>query len=192
LPSEYKLGNLSEEYIDKIVHDSMLIIDHMSETIDDFSCFFKPDKKMISFNIKHSVARAIQLVKASCDYNNIKIIMNCVDEAVIQGHPNEYSQVVLNILSNAKDALLTNKTEYPQIIITTRVKDGRSVVTISDNAGGIPDKIIDKVFNPFFTTKGEHGSGIGLFMSKYIIERNMKGILSAVNKDEGAEFIIEV
>jgi signal transduction histidine kinase len=192
LPSEFTHGGLTLEYLDKYVKDALLIIDHMSRTIDDFSCFFKPDKKKEVFNVNRSIDRAIQLIKASYDYNNIKIVVNCMDEPAIHGYPNEYSQVVLNILCNAKDALLTSKTGNPLVIITTKVEDGRSVVTISDNAGGIPGEILYKVFDPFFSSKGAHGTGIGLSLSKYIIERNMNGLLSVINNEVGAEFRIVV
>jgi PAS domain S-box-containing protein len=192
LPSEFRHNGLNKEYLDKYVYDSMLIIDHMSRTIDDFSCFFKPDKEKETFNVNQSVDRAIQLIKASYDYNHIKIVLNCMDEPVIHGYSNEYSQVVLNILCNAKDALLTSKPDNPLVIITTKMEDGRSVVTISDNAGGIPDEILYKVFDPFFSTKGTHGTGIGLSMSKYIIERNMNGLLNVCNNEAGAEFRIVV
>jgi len=192
LPSAFKHGGLNKEYLDKYVNDSMLIIDHMAKTIDDFSCFFKPDKKREIFNANQSVDRAIQLIKASYDYNNIKLVVNYMNEPMIHGYSNEYSQVILNILCNAKDALLTNKPDNPLVIITTKVEDGRAVVTISDNAGGIPDEILYKVFDPFFSTKGAHGTGIGLSMSKYIIERNMNGLLNVCNNKVGAEFRIVV
>jgi len=192
LPAEFKQGGLNNEYLDKYVKDAMLIIDQMSRTIDDFNCFFKPDKEKEVFNVNQSVDRAIQLIKASYDYNNIKIVMNYMDEPVIYGYSNEYSQVVLNILCNAKDALLTSKPDNPLVIITTKVEDCMSVVTISDNAGGIPDEILYKVFDPFFSTKGAHGTGIGLSMSKYIIERNMNGLLNVCNNEVGAEFRIVV
>lgn len=192
LPSEFKFGGLTYEYLDTYVKDAMRIIDHMSGTINDFSLFFKPDKEKEVFKVNKSIARAIQLVKASYDYNYIKIVMNCEGEPSIKGFPNEYSQVVLNILSNAKDALITSKTENPQVSITTKVEDDKSVVTISDNAGGIPDGIIHKVFDPFFSTKGAQGTGIGLSMSKYIIEQNMNGLLSVSNNEVGAEFMIKV
>ena len=192
LPSELELNSADKEQLDKSVIDAMMIIDHMSKTIDDFSFFFKPDKERVAFSVNYSVARAIKLIKASYDYNRIEIVVNCIEEAVIEGYPNEYSQVILNILSNAMDALLSSKTVNPQVIITTKVEDGRSVVTISDNAGGIPDEIIYKIFDPLFTTKGPKGSGIGLFMSKYIIERNMNGLLKVRNNEVGAEFFIKV
>ena len=192
IPLEFKHGGLNKEFIDKYVEDAMLIIGHLSSTIDDFSFFFKPDKEKVAFSVQHSVARAIKLIKASYDYNQIEIVMNCIDDHIIQGYPNEYSQVILNILSNAKDAFLTRKTVNPKVMITMKGDDGRSVVIISDNAGGIPDEIIYKVFEPLFTTKGAQGSGIGLFMSKYIIERNMNGLLKVQNNEVGAEFWIKV
>jgi PAS domain S-box-containing protein len=192
LPSEFKHGGLNKEYIDKYVEDAMLIIEHLSGTIDDFSFFFRPDKEKVAFSVQDSVTRAIKLINASYDFNNIEIVMNCIDDHIIQGYPNEYSQVILNILCNAKDVLLKRKTVNPKVMITTKVEDGRSVVTISDNAGGIPDEIIDKVFEPLFTTKGPQGSGIGLFMSKYIIERSMNGLIKVRNNEVGAEFWVKV
>jgi PAS domain S-box-containing protein len=192
LPLEQEQNYFNKEHLDRFVYDAMLIIDHMSKTIDDFSCFFKPDREKEVFNVNQSVARAIQLIKSSYDYNHIKIVMKCLDNPVIHGYSNEYSQVILNILCNAKDALLTNNIINPIVIIATTVEDSRSVVTISDNAGGIPEEIIYKVFDPHFSTKGPHGTGIGLFMSKTIIERNMNGLLSVLNNEVGAEFKIVV
>jgi PAS domain S-box-containing protein len=192
LPSEFKHGGLNKEYIDKYVEDGMLIIEHLSGTIDDFRFFFRPDKEKVAFSVQDSVTRAIKLIKASYDFNNIEIVMNCIDDHIIHGYQNEYSQVILNILCNAKDVLLTRKTVNPKVMITMKVEDGRSVVTISDNAGGIPDEIIDKVFEPFFTTKGPQGCGIGLFMSKNIIERNMNGLIKVRNNEVGAEFWVKV
>ncbi|MDA8413522.1 MAG: PAS domain S-box protein [Desulfobacteraceae bacterium] len=192
LPLEFEKGNFDKEFLDKSVQEAMLLIDYMSNTIDDFRYFFKPDKEKEEFNVSQSVARAIQIIKASYDFYNIKIVTNYLDEPVIQGYPNEYAQVVLNILGNAKDALLEGNVANPQVIVTTSVEEGRSVVYVSDNAGGIPDEIIYKVFDPLFSTKGPQGTGIGLFMSKNIIERNMNGRLTVRNSAQGAEFRIEV
>jgi signal transduction histidine kinase len=114
-------------------------------------------------------------------------------DPVINGYPNEYSQVLLNILINARDAFLARKVDSPSIVIRVFCENGRTVVTVTDNAGGIPMKIIDRIFEPYFTTKGPaQGTGIGLFMSKTIIERNMNGVLSARNVGSGAQFRIEV
>jgi len=185
-------GVLDQEDMDKSIRESMLLIQHMSSTIDDFRTFFKPDKEKEDFNVCQAVARAVQLVRASFDNNQIKIVLDCNVEAFINGYPNEFSQVILNILNNAKEALENSKTVNPQVTVTAGVEENRAVVTISDNAGGIPDELIYKIFEPHFTTKGPQGTGIGLFMSKNIIEKNMNGRLTVQNKEGWAVFRIEV
>jgi len=112
-------------------------------------------------------------------------------ESLVNGYANEYSQVVLNIINNAKDALLENEVFSPTINISTYIQDSKCILKISDNAGGIPEDLIDKIFEPYFTTKGEgDGTGIGLYMSKTIIEEHMNGELSVHNGDDGAVFIV--
>ncbi|WP_371877552.1 sensor histidine kinase [Geomonas paludis] len=114
-------------------------------------------------------------------------------EPVISGYLSEFVQVLLNILMNARDALVAKAPAAPLISISMFSEGDRTVVTISDNAGGIPDEIIGRIFEPYFTTKGpEQGTGIGLFMCKTIIEKSMKGLLTARNTGTGAEFRIEV
>ena len=114
-------------------------------------------------------------------------------EIVIFGCPNEYSQVVLNILVNAKDAIMERRIARPKLAVRLFRENGKAVLTIADNAGGIVPEIMDKIFDPYFTTKEpDKGTGIGLFMSKTIIEKNMNGMLSVRNTADGAEFRIEV
>jgi C4-dicarboxylate-specific signal transduction histidine kinase len=192
LPLFYEMGQFNQAFLDKTVDHAMSLIQYMSKTIDDFRYFFKPDKEMEDFKISQVVESARQLSKASFDSHQIRVEINQIDDPVVHGFPNEYSQVILNILTNAKDALVANKTPDPLVKIATFVEDGRSVVTISDNAGGIPEGVILKVFDPHFSTKGPQGTGIGLFMGKNIIERNMNGRLTVRNAEEGAEFRIEV
>lgn len=192
LKIEYEAGHLDKEQLEKSIKESMLLIQHMSTTIDDFRTFFRPEKEKENFKVCQTVARAVQLVKASFDNKQIQLVMDCNEDADIYGYPNEYSQVVLNILINAKEAFEANKTAKPQVTISAIVAEGRTIVTIKDNAGGIPDEIIHKIFDPHFSTKGPQGTGIGLFMSKNIIEKNMNGRLSVRNNGVGAEFKIEV
>ncbi|MBW4057001.1 MAG: PAS domain S-box protein [Proteobacteria bacterium] len=189
---EYDSGSLNKESLDMSIKEAMLLIMHMSATIDDFRTFFKPDKEKEDFNVCQTVARAVQLVKASFDNYQIKIDMKCNEETCINGYPNEFSQVIINILVNAKEALEANKTANPQVRITAGLEESRTVVIISDNAGGISDEIIHKIFDPHFSTKGPLGTGIGLFMSKNIIEKNMNGRLSVRNTSVGAEFRIDL
>jgi signal transduction histidine kinase len=111
----------------------------------------------------------------------------------VTGNPNEFSQVILNILVNAKDAILERKVERPWVTVRLFREAGKAVLTIADNAGGIPPDIMDRIFDPYFTTKGpDKGTGIGLFMSKTIVEKNMNGTLAVRNTGDGAEFRIEV
>ena len=112
---------------------------------------------------------------------------------VLDESRDEFVQALLNILNNARDAFRERGTDDPRVTITICTEGDRSVVTISDNAGGIPEEIMGKIFDPYFTTKGpQQGTGIGLFMSKAIIEKNMGGRLTVRNTGQGAEFRIEV
>ena len=108
------------------------------------------------------------------------------------GFPSEFSQVILNIISNAKDALLGNNIENPVVRIETKVEDNKVYISIKDNAIGIDESIINKIFEPYFTTKDEvQGTGIGLYMSKIIVEKNMNGEIYVENTNKGANFIIK-
>jgi C4-dicarboxylate-specific signal transduction histidine kinase len=126
-------------------------------------------------------------------HQHIGVELVTTGDPVIHGFRNEFAQVVLNILNNARDVLTEREIKDPRVTITIGSENGRAVVTIADNAGGIPKDIMGKIFDPYFTTKGpQHGTGVGLFMSKTIIEKNMGGRLSVRNQSNGAEFRIEV
>lgn len=193
LPLMNKMNACSQEYLDEMAAKVMRIITHMSQTIDDFRNYFRPDKEVVQFNAKEAVTKAVSFIEASFRELHIDIEVAAADAPVINGFPNEYSQVLLNILINARDALADRKIATPKVVISIGTENGKAVVTISDNAGGIPETIMDKIFEPYFTTKGsEKGTGIGLFMSKSIIEKNMNGHITARNIDNGAEFRIAV
>ncbi|HEY5513325.1 MAG TPA: ATP-binding protein [Geomonas sp.] len=148
----------------------------------------------VPFKVQEMVEKTVSLIDESFRQLQIVITVTAADEPVITGHPNEFSQVILNILFNARDAFLARKDDKPRVIaIEIFGQGGRGVITIADNAGGIPEEILEKIFDPYFTTRGpDQGIGIGLYMSKIIIEKNMPGRLSARNTAEGAEFRIEV
>jgi C4-dicarboxylate-specific signal transduction histidine kinase len=189
----YECGELNKKSLDRSVEKSMEIILHMSQTIDDFRNFFRPEKEKIEFRVHGVVVKVLSLVEDSLMGQQIEIEINAHDDPVIHGYPNEYSQALLNILINARDALAERKTGNPKVTISIHEAGSRSVVSISDNAGGIPEEIVGRIFEPYFTTKGQlNGTGVGLFMSKMIIEKNMNGRLEARNISDGAEFRIEV
>jgi C4-dicarboxylate-specific signal transduction histidine kinase len=166
----------------------------MSKTIDDFNNYFKPDKEKIPFSINKAVTNALKLIEPSLVNMNIYIEVDNKAETAISGYANEYSQVLLNIFLNCRDAFEQIKVDRRRVItVTVFEENNKSVVTIADNAGGVPEGIIGKVFDPYFTTKGpDKGTGIGLYMAKSIIEKNMGGRLTVRNIVDGAEFRIEV
>ena len=192
-PLFYKFGELNEGFLKENTAKAMDLIKFMSQTIDDFRNFFKTDKKSVTFKVNEVIARTLSLFEESLKDMKIGVVFNPEDETVANGYPHEYAQVLMNILVNAQDALVQNKVEDAQIAIHTFSEAGRSVVTITDNAGGVPNEIINKVFDPYFTTKGpDKGMGVGLYMAKTIIEGNMVGRLNVRNIGSGAEFRIEV
>ncbi|OGU13232.1 MAG: hypothetical protein A2076_11110 [Geobacteraceae bacterium GWC2_53_11] len=189
----YGTPRFNKEFLDSSTAKSMEIIQHMSKTIDDFRDYFKPEKDKSNFYVIEAIKSTLSLLESN--FHNPKIAIDFVERGnpVINGYQNEYAQVILNILNNARDAVIERGVSDPRITITICCEDSRAVVTVTDNAGGIPDEVINKVFDPYFTTKGPQvGTGIGLFMSKTIIEKNMGGRLTVRNTDTGAEFKIEV
>jgi signal transduction histidine kinase len=193
LPMIYKMGGFTKESLEANVAKSMKIIQQMSQTIEDFLSFSQSARVKIDFKVLQVIAKTLSLLEESFKAHCIRTEVEPENDPVIKGYPNEYSQVLLNILINARDAFLARKVDSPGIVIRVFCENGRSVVTVTDNAGGIPAEIIDKIFEPYFTTKGpEHGTGIGLFMSKTIIEKKMNGVLSVLNTGSGAQFRIEV
>lgn len=192
LPIVYEVGGFTKEYLDETVEKSMQLVFHMSQTIDDFRNFFKPNKEKTSFPLKESVYRTISLIEKSFSDRRIEIRCNVGDEIHIEGYFNEFSQVLLNIMNNAKDAFVDRSIEEPILHVEGLLQGKKAVITLTDNGGGVPEKILDNLFDPYFTTKGPVGTGVGLFMSKVIVENSMNGKLSVRNTGNGAEFRIEV
>jgi PAS domain S-box-containing protein len=193
LSMEFETGKFDGESLDTMESKAMEIIFHMSQTIEDFRNYFKPDKENVQFSVAQAVSRTVSLVGDSFRNQHVEIVVNQVDDPFIKGYQNEFSQVLLNILINARDALLERRISNPKVTVTIGTEHGKAVVIIADNAGGIPEDIMDRIFDPYFSTKGpDQGTGVGLFMSKGIIEKNMGGRIAARNTCDGAEFRIEV
>jgi PAS domain S-box-containing protein len=189
----FEEGECSDEYVDATVKQIMNQVLHMSQTIDDFRNFSRPDQEIKQFNLREAVKKTLTLVGDSFKSQNIKIDVEAQEGLIVTGYQNEYCQVLLNILNNARDVLTKRNIASPRIEINLFREGHRHVATISDNAGGIPDAILDRIFEPYFTTKdADKGTGIGLHMSKTIIEKRMNGKISVRNTDQGAEFRIEV
>ena len=165
----------------------------MSGTIENFRHFLQNDKVEQTFSVNDIVNRTIDFVSESLSFSNITVCFEAESTVTAVGLPNEYSQVLLNILGNARDILKERQVEDPQIVIRLSSENELAVVTAIDNGGGIDEEILPLIFDPYFSTKDPgKGSGIGLYISKVMIEQNMNGRLIARNLDEGAEFRIEL
>ena len=185
-------GGILEDFTDN-TKKAMEVIGSMSRTIDNFGSFFRPDDTQVSFPVNSVMTKVIAMIGASFKEIQASIEVTGQEDLVINGYQNEFAQVLINIMLNARDAFLEHAVVGPHITIRMTREGGKGVVFITDNAGGIPDAIIDKIFEPYFTTKGpDKGAGIGLYMAKTLIERHMHGSLTVRNADGGAEFRIEV
>jgi PAS domain S-box-containing protein len=187
------LKNISDydNEISDLLTDAFRVIRFMSNTIDDFRNFFSPSKTIEKFRMFSAVEDALSIIAHTLVYHGIRTEITIGADPVISGFKNEFSHAVLNILQNAKDILLIRKPEEPEIRIEIKDTENGACLMISDNGGGIKEENISKVFEPYYSTRSS-GQGIGLYMSKMIIEKSMKGSLSVRNANEGAEFIITV
>ena len=168
-------------------------ISYMSHTIDDFRSFFQEDKETDEMNLLELVEESIGLLGGIFASEGIAIETEIEPTLFVNVYPNEFKQVLLNILNNAKDALLQQNPENKTIKIRSRAGEYGVALTIEDNAGGIPKASLNKIFDPYFTTKFEsNGTGLGLYMSKIIVEEHHQGQLKAENGPEGARFKIEL
>ena len=186
---KFPLGKLDTKSIEKATDKISKQIKYMNQTIYDFQDFFNPLKDKTQFNLKKTLFKVIELVRYEYEMKEIDLELIEKENIDIFGFPNEYNQVVLSLLINAKEAFLSNPHKNMKITITIDVQNEKSMVTIRDNAGGIPFDIIERIFDIYMTTKPT-GSGLGLNISKNIIEKNMHGKLSVTNVKDGAEFCI--
>ena len=179
-------GNLTQEFIDIQVEEGLRLANQMSETIEDFKNFFSPHKEREYFGIVKALHETLDLVEFFCKDEHINIKLIAKEEIRVYGYSNEFSQVILNLLNNARDNFKhKNIQKNRKIVIKVEKRNHpEPVVMISfiDNGGGIDEHIIDRIFEPYFTTKHKStGTGIGLYMSKQIIEKQMHGLMTVKN-----------
>ncbi len=189
---KHKLGKFNDELMKKLSNDAQKQIMQMSQTIDDFRYFFKQDKLEKEYSINTTILHMLELLKPVLKQENIAVETHFENDITIKGFSNKLGQALINILNNAKDALVENNSVKNKIITVVLKKElDNVVIVIEDNAGGIKDDIIDHIFDPYFSTKDEkNGTGLGLYMSKNIIEEHCHGKLSVENGSNGAIFEI--
>ena len=190
LQMDYDEGIVDKPYIDNLLKDTDEQIEHMISTLTEFRTFFRPDKEPEPFGLKRCIQTVMLLMKDELMRHQIEVKIESEKEIIINGIENEFKHLILNIINNAKDAF--NERERKQRIIFIRFfqDTGKTILQIEDNAGGIPEDIIQDIFKPNITTK-EEGTGIGLYMSTQIAQK-LNGRLFVANTERGAEFTLEV
>lgn len=178
-----KSTSSTAEYIISKSDEGMKQLQFMSDTIDNFRNFYHPDTQKESFSIYEQTLYALGMVEGEFQRHTIATTIDLIEDLSLYNYKNQYIQVLLNILVNAKDALISSNIPHP----TLSIQINKSRVSIQDNAGGIASENFEKIFEPYFTTKFEH-SGIGLYMCKTIVEKNMSGTLTVSNTSQGALF----
>ena len=181
----YIYDERDEEYFIGSINRGKMLTKQMSNTIDDFRYFFDPKDEISEFYIINCVKLTLDILADKIKQKDINIILDNIAFITVYGHENQYSQAVFSIINNSIDALSENNIEKRKVIISIYEEDKMGVCEISDNAGGVKKEIIDKIFNPYFTTKdNREGSGLGLYMTKTII-KNMEGKIDYYNSEDG-------
>ena len=184
-----QLHKLDEKEIITLSKNISKYVRHLSSTIDDFRDFFKSNKIKGDITYNQLISGVLGIIEASISNKNITLIQELNSTEIFHTFANELKQVILNLLKNAEDVLIENQIKNPKIYI----KSYDNILEVSDNAGGVPADILEKIFDPYFSTKAEkNGTGLGLYMSKTIIEEHCNGTLSVHNNDEGAVFTIKL
>ncbi|MBV5278744.1 MAG: hypothetical protein J0647_06895 [Campylobacteraceae bacterium] len=182
---------LDNQELKNIIQKSEKLISHMSQTIDDFRNFFSTKDIIANYSINETFHKAFYLISAALKNHHIEVTLEEDEMLFVQGTQSELIQAILNILSNAKDVLIERHIKNPKIQVSIFKKNGKNIIKFKDNAGGITYEPITKIFEPYVTSKhASSGTGIGLYMTKNIIENNQKGTLVVYNEDDGAVFEI--
>ena len=189
--ADIELEMVDETTLQETSLDIISKTQELSKTIDDFRNFFRPEKVAQEVLLKDIVNEALGIIQASLKNNNIELIFDSSTPYKIKTYARELMQVLINLLNNAKEALVEHKIQRRKITLSIEKKADKYSLNVCDNAGGVDEKIIDKIFDPYFTTKGEkNGTGLGLYMSQTIIDKHLNGTLSVTNKEDGACFEI--
>jgi PAS domain S-box-containing protein len=186
-------GELTDEVLDEVVNQIILQLDYMSKTIDDFRDYFKPNRKKQKVLIEDIIKKSTDFLSQLFKIDSIEVIVENSVNSYVELHLNEIIQVLINLMKNSRDALVEHNIKNKKIYIKAYDNDDKIFIEVEDNAGGIHEHIIKKIFDPYFSTKtNKNGTGLGLYMSKNIVEQHSNGRLTVFNSDIGARFIIEL
>ncbi|WP_368028795.1 ABC transporter substrate binding protein [Arcobacter sp. s6] len=197
IQTSYLLNELKDMEVNDFVNDSMIQIKYMSKTLSDFRNFLKPSTKKKLFSISKALGEINEIIGKQVFYSNIEMNFNYKnknEELLVYGYENEFKQVLLNLINNAKNKIVEKNidiTKKAQININIERSTNYNIIEIIDDGGAIDEKIINSIFDPYFTTK-ESGTGFGLYMAKVIIEDKMRGIITVRNDNNNVIFTIKL
>ncbi len=197
LKLKHELGSLHVNHLSDSLKNIQMITEQMSQTIDDFMNFYKPNKEKKSFYLHETISYATHIISAQLALEGIQLSLNIDHSVKVHGLSSELQQVILNLISNAKDAFASKTLDTKQICIFVWNSPQRVELCIEDNAGGIDEALMERIFEPYFTTKGQlQGSGIGLYICSMIMKQSFNGLIRVENisyedKKIGARFILE-
>jgi len=187
------LGETDKEKTKKNINTIKQMIQHLSSTIDDFRKFYRKDSEKREVELNDIIKEVLNIASATLQNKKIDIIIKSKCRKKIKTFPNELKQVLLNLIKNAEDILVERKIPEPKIVLEIFENDDKCIIEVKDNGGGVARKYQDKIFEPYFTTKNEkNGTGLGLYMSKNIVEQRLDGEIKQYNNEEGAVFRIEL
>lgn len=189
LSLDVMMDNYKKEFFQERLEAISNLSQHLSSTINDFRSFFKEKKDYETTSLSEIVNTSLKIIGSTLESKGITIEKTTDDDIVLETYPNEIKQVLLNLLKNAEEAFDDNRTIDPKITIQGHIKDDMAYLSIQDNAGGVPPEIMEKIFDPYFTTKTKKdGTGLGLYMSKTIIEEHCGGKINIMNINNGVCF----
>ena len=183
---------IEPEFLKKTLDDITNTIVYLADTVDDFKEYFHPNKKKTSSSIKDIVEKCVNFVQPRIKSNNINLDTSDVADIDLETYPNELIQIILNLLNNSIDAYKGKDIDDKYIKVYTKLDSNKLSICVQDSAGGIKQEDIKRLFEPYFSTKGKNGTGLGLYMSKMIVEKQFSGGISVFSKDGTTIFTIEL
>ena len=191
--AEFMDESLTQTACNEYTQECLKMLGYLSHTIDTFCDFYQPDHGRQSFELNQAIDESLRLVQDDLEACGIVVTLTKCRDLIINGYRKEFSQVLVNIIQNAKEAILLQQPSQPQIEIRCSQQDSQALIRVCDNGGGIPQEIMHKVFDPYFTRKFKaQGVGMGLYMAKMIIEKHMSGRIAVSNHADGAEVSLEL
>ena len=186
LLADIEFDDITPENVQKSATKVLEQSHHLSKTIDDFKNFFRPNKKTELTLVNDVLEENFKIVGKSLQNNNIEVKKSYESQTSINIFSRELLQVFINILKNAKEALMENSIENPEILVATKEDEDNVYISICDNGKGIDPEILSKIYDPYFSTKDEKiGTGLGLYMTKTIVEKHLNGTIKALNREDG-------